>query len=149
MAAFTPTVTVDEVKAIKHEVLGDMMIIVKIACTDTDGDTGASLTMKSTRNSRTDTYRAIMDQVEGSWLYMMEVVPGAGGDAPTAAFDIDIENKRNSHILDTDSNSHTATTFVLGSNTLGGFPPIMDQITVEIGALGAANKCDIYLYFSK
>ena len=148
MAAFTPTVTVDEIKAIKHEVLGDMMIIVKIACTDTDGDTGASLTLKSTRNSRTDTYRAIMDQVEGSWLYMMEVVP-TSGNGPTAAFDIDIENKRNSHILDTDANSHTATSFVSGSNTLGVFPPIMDQITVEIAALGAGNQCDIYLYFSK
>jgi hypothetical protein len=149
MAAFTPTVTVDEIKAIKHEVLGDMMIIVKLACTDTDGDTGASLTMKSTRNDSTDTYRAIMDRIEGSWLYMMEVVPGAGGDAPATAFDIDIENKRNSHILDTDSNSNTATSFVLGSNTLGGFPPIMDQITVVIGALGAGKKADIYLYFSK
>ena len=148
MAAFTPTVTVDEIKAIKHEMLGDMMVIVKIACTDTDGDTGASLTMKSTRNSKTDTYREIMDQVEGSWLYMMEVVP-TSGNGPTAAFDIDIENKRNSHILDTDSNSHTATSFVLGSNTIGGFPPIMDQITVVIGALGAGNQCDIYLYFSK
>jgi hypothetical protein len=58
------------------------MIIVKLACVDTDGDTGASLTMKSTRSSPTDTYRNIMDQVEGSWLYMMEVVPGSGGAAP-------------------------------------------------------------------
>jgi hypothetical protein len=148
MAAFTPTVTVDEIKAIKHEVLGDKIIIVKIACVDTDGDTGASLTMKSTRNSPTDTYRHIMDIVEGSWLYLMEVVPGTGGDAPTAAFDVDIENKRNSHILD-ETPIHTATSFFSGSDTLGVFPPIMDQITVEIGALGAANKADIYLYFSK
>jgi len=142
MAAFTPTVTVDEIKAIKHEVLGDKLVIVKIACTDTDGDTGASLTMKSTRNSATDTYRHIMDQVEGSWLYMMEVVP-TSGNGPAAAFDIDVENKRNSHILDTDSNSHTATSFVAGSHTLNLFPPIIDQITVEIGALGAGNQCDI------
>jgi hypothetical protein len=149
MAAFTPTVTMDEVRAIKHEVLGDMMYVVKIACDDTDGDTGASLTMKSTKEDPTDTYNEIMDRIAGSWLYMMEVVPGSGGAAPTAAFDIDIENKRNSHILDTDSNSNTATSFVLGSDTLGNFPPIMDQITVVVGALGAANTADIYLYFSK
>lgn len=147
MAAFTPTVTVDEVKAIKHEVLGDKMIIVKFACTDTDGDTGASVTMKSTHNSSTDTYRAIMDIIEGSWLYLMEVVPTSGNE-PAAAFDVDIENKRNSHILDT-TPIHTATSFVSGAETLGVFPPIMDQLTVNIAALGAGNQCDIYLYFSK
>lgn len=146
MAAFTPTVTVDEIKAIKHEVLGDKMIIVKLACTDTDGDTGASLTMKSTGNDSTDTYNEIMDTIEGSWLYMMEVVPTT---SPSAAFDIDIENKRNSHILDSDSNSNTAVTFVEGNRTLNLFPPIMDQITVVIGALGAGKVIDVYLYFSK
>ena len=148
MAAFTPTVTVDEIKAIKHEVLGDKMIIVKIACVDTDGDTGASLTMKSTRNSKTDTYRHIMDAIEGSWLYMMEVVPGTSAAEPSTDFDIDIENKRNSHILDT-TNAKDAVSFVAGSNTIGLFPPVMDQLTVEIAALGAANTADIYLYFSK
>jgi len=147
MAAFTPTVTVDEVKAIKHEVLGDKMIIVKFACTDTDGDTGASVTMKSTANSATDTYRHIMDIINGSWLYLMEVVPTSGNE-PAAAFDVDIENKRNSHILDT-TPIHTATSFISGSDTLGVFPPVMDQLTVNIGALGAGNQCDIYLYFSK
>jgi hypothetical protein len=148
MAFFTPTVTIDEIKAIKHEVLGDKIIVVKLACLSVSSSDGGTVTMKSTRKDSTNTYRHIMDAIDGSWLYMMEVVPAPSGTTPAAAFDIDIENKRNSHILDT-TNIHTATSFVLGSTTIGGFPPIMDELTVVISTLGDTKTADIYLYFSK
>ena len=128
MAVFTPTVTVDEIKAIKHEVLGDKIIVVKLACLSVSSSDGGTVTMKSTRKDPTNTYRHIMDTA--------------------AAFDIDIENKRNSHILDT-TNVHTATSFVSGSATIGLFPPIMDELTVVISTLGDTKTADIYLYFSK
>jgi hypothetical protein len=148
MAAFTPTVTIDEIKAIKHEVLGDKIIIVKLACLSISDVHGGTVTMKSTRKDPTNSYNHIMDTIDGSWLYMMEVVPAASGTTPSAAFDVDIENKRNSHLLDT-TNVESATSFVLGSNTIGGFPPIMDELTVVIGVLGDTKTADIYLYFSK
>ena len=144
----TPTISYSEKAQIKHALYGDMCIVLRLACVS-DANTG-TVTLRTTAASGASTnYPDIMDQIAHSTLYLMEVVPGAGGDAPSAAFDIDIENKRNSHILDTDSNSHTATSFTAGSDTLGLFPPIFEEITIVIGTLGDANTADIYLYFWK
>jgi hypothetical protein len=145
--SWTITPTIHKIKAIKHQVLGDMMVVVKLACTS-DASAG-SITMKSTANSATDTYRHIMDMIEGSWLYMIKTVPAGGGDAPAGTFDLDVEDDNNDHLLDTDANANDANTFTAGSNTLGVFPPIMDQITVVIATLGNTKKADVYLYFSK
>jgi len=140
----TPTIHRDENKAIKHELYGDRCVVLRLACIS-DANTG-TITLRTERAGGVSTnYPDIMEQVAGSTLYLMEIVPGN----PAAAFDVDIENKRNSHILDTDSNSHTATSFVGGSNTLGLFPPIFEEITVVIGTLGDTKTADIYLYFWK
>jgi hypothetical protein len=145
--AWTITATMDEVRRIKHHMAGDTMYVLKLACVS--DASGGTITLKSTKADPSNSYNELMDQVTGTWLYLMEVVPGAGGDAPTAAFDIDVENKRNSHVLDTDSNSNAATSFTIGSATLGVYPPIMEEITVAIGTLGNLNTADVYLYFLK
>ncbi len=145
--AWTITPTIHKTQAIKHEIYGNHLVVLKLACLS-DADIG-SITMKSTKVDRSDSYTHIMDRIEGSTLYMMEVVPGTGDDTPSAAFDLDVENERNNHILDTDSNSHISNSFVIGSASLGIFPPIFGQITVVIGTLGNANTADIYLYFWK
>ena len=52
-----------------------------------------------------DVTAATMQKIRGGYLYEMKVSPGSGADAPSAAFDIDIEDSDDAHILDTDSNS--------------------------------------------
>ena len=145
--AWTITPTIDQVQSIKHQIYGAHLIVLKLACIS--DASGGTITLKSTKADRSNSYRDIMDQIEGSTLYLMEVVPGTGDDAPSAAFDIDVENNRNNHILDTDDNSHTANSFTIGSNTLGVYPPIFNEITVVIETLGDANTADVYLYFWK
>jgi hypothetical protein len=125
--AWTITPTIHRIETIKHQIYGDRLIIVKLACISD----------------------ASMDMIKGSWLYLIKTVPGTGGDVPTGVFDLDVEDDNNDHLLDTDANSNVANGFVKGNNTLNVFPPIMDEITVVIGTLGDTNTADIYLYFSK
>lgn len=109
------------------------LIEVTLTCTS---DTGAS------------DYDLASD-IKGASLYLLEIIPGTGGDAPTAAFNLDIENESNNHILDTDSNAHTANSFVIGSATLGIFPPIKNYCSLVCATLGDANKAVFKLYFIK
>lgn len=134
-------------KRIKHGLGGDWMVVVKIACTS--DASGGSLTMKSRQLDPSNSYIAFMDEIQGSWLYLMKVVPGSGDDAPSGTFNIDIEDETAAHILDTDANASDATTFHTGSDTLGVYPVIFDHLGVEIATLGNGNKADIYLYFLK
>ena len=143
------TPTIDEVRRIKHVLGGDTMYILKLAVVCGDNNAVATITLKSTKADPGNSYNEIMDQLTGTWLYLMETVPGAGGLAPDAAFDVDVENKRNNHVLDTDSNSLSTYGFVAGSNTLGVYPPIMEEITVNVADLGTDNAAQIYLYFLK
>jgi len=149
MSTFSVTATMDEVRRIKHVFAGDYMYVLKLAFTSGDDAATPTITLKSTKADPANSYNELMDQITGSWLYLMKTVPGSGGAAPTAAFDVDVEDKLNHHILDTDSNSETAAGFVIGSATLGVYPPIMEEITVVLADLGDANTADIYLYFLK
>jgi hypothetical protein len=94
--AWTITETVDAYKTKTQA--GDELIEVKLECISDASGTDTELTAETIR------------QIKGSWLYQMKVVPGTGDDAPTAAFDIDIEDEADFHILDTDSNSVSAIT---------------------------------------
>jgi hypothetical protein len=120
---------------------GEEMIEVKLACASDASGTD------------TDLSSTAMALIKGSYLYLMKVVPGTGDAAPTAAWDIDIEDENNHHILDTDSNSNSAVTFHAGSNTVGVYPPIGDfngaKVSVVSATLGNENTADIYLYFVK
>jgi len=145
--AWTITVTHDESVRMKHFLGGDRMEVVKFACTS--DATGGTITLKHRDADPANDYVHIMDVIRGSWLYLFKYVPAAGGSAPAGTADIDVEDKNNDHILDTDANANDATTFVVGSDTLGVYPPIMNEITVVFATLGDTKKADLYLYFLK
>ena len=135
--AWTITQSVDERVSIKTA-MGEKLIVVKLACVS-DASASGTVAIES------DVFR----EIRGSWLYMVKFEPGTGDDVPDAAFDFDVEDKNNVHILDTDSNTHTANSFVTGSETLGVFPPVIHDLNVVIGTLGNLNTADIYMYFTK
>lgn len=116
------------------------MFVVKLACVSdanaSDFDLGS--VNKNIRNA-----------IQGAYLYLIKIVPGTGGDAPSGAFDLDIEDEANDHILDSDSNVHTANSFISGATTLAVFPPIVDYCSLVCATLGDGNKADFYLYFTK
>ena len=87
--------------------------------------------------------------VIGFYLYDVRTVPGAGGDAPDAAYDLDVEDELNFHLMDIDSLSTSATQLTKGSNTVGIFPHMSSQPSVVVGTLGTANTNTIYLRFVK
>jgi len=110
---------------------GDELIEVKLSCIS---DANAS------------DYDILQD-LKGTSLYLVKIVPGAGGDAPAGTFDLDIEDETDAHILDTDANSNSATTFHSGLATLGLYPPIKNKVSLVCATLGDANTATIYLYF--
>jgi hypothetical protein len=145
--AWTISVSYHKDVRIKHVLGGDTMVVLKVACVS--DALGGSLAMKHRSIDPGNSYVEYMDRIRGSWLYLMKTVPGTGGDQPTAAFDLDVEDENTDHILDTDSNANDANTFTVGSDTLGVYPPIFDYVGLEIGTLGDENTADIYLYFLK
>ncbi|MCP4262752.1 MAG: hypothetical protein GY774_35385 [Planctomycetes bacterium] len=142
--AWTVTATIDDTIAMKHHLGGDRITVLKLACI---GDASAgTVTLKSTNADPGNDYNAVMDEIRGSWLYLMKTVPSDVDNT----FDVDIEDKLNDHILDTNANSNTANTFTTGADTLGVYAPILEEITVVIADIGADQKtCEIYLYCLK
>ena len=123
---------VETVEVWKGSGPNEEMIEVKLACTsDATG---------------TD-YDIVTDLIKGACLYMVKIVPGTSGDAPGAAFNLDVEDETDAHILDTDSNSTSATTFHAGANTIGAFPVIKGKCSVVIATLATGKKADVYLQF--
>jgi hypothetical protein len=140
--AWTITPTIDKVAMVNHQ-LGDEIIRVKLECESDSGDSDFDLMAAALGNG------TFADVLRGSWLYLVKFVPGTASDVPDAAFDLDIEDDNDDHLLDTDDNTHTANSFVIGADTLGVSPPIIDACSVVIGTLGDGNLADIYLYFLK
>jgi len=99
--------------------------------------------------SNHDLGATLKDYWQGSVLYGIKIVPGTGGDAPTGTFDLDIEDDTDFHILDTDANPNNATTYVIGSDTIGAMPPVLTTLSVVCADIGAANIVTVYLYFWK
>lgn len=96
-----------------------------------------------------------IDDFKGALIYALEVVPGTASVAPDAAFDIDLENANAFHLLDTNSNSNTATTWNLGDATLGDYPPVRcassncsGDLVLEMGDMGTAgDQATIHIHF--
>ena len=134
--AWTITPTIDDRVSIKT-VMGEKLIVVKLACI-VDGSSSGEY----------DFTTAIMREIRGSWLYLVKFVPGT----IDASFEFDVWDKNDDLILDTAGNVHTGTTFVTGSDTLGVYPPVIHELSVEIDgadALTNTHTLDIYLYFTK
>lgn len=138
--AWTITTTIDDRASIRP-CDGSKAIVLRLACVS-DASASGEYDIKASAPT-------VFQEITGTVLKLVEFVPGTGGSAPTAAFDFDVENKRNNHILDTDDNSNTAYSFVLGLSTLGEYPRIYNDLSVVIGTLGASRTADIYMHFEK
>jgi hypothetical protein len=114
-----------------NRVMGEELIVIKLDCTsDANG---------------TDYDIVAIDKIRGGTLYEMKVIPGSGDDEPSAAWDIDLEDYNDDHILDTDDNAVDATTFHDGSITIGHYPIIEDKLSFVSATLGDGNTCVVYI----
>ena len=103
---------------------------------------------KIIRETSFDFTPAIMREIRGSWLYLVKIVPGTVG----ATFEFDVWDKNDDLLLDTTGNSNSATTWIMGHDTLGLIPPVIHELSVEIDgadAMTSTNTLDIYMYFTK
>jgi hypothetical protein len=119
-------------------------------------DTVIEVKLECTSDASGTDYDLVCAMIPGSWLYLVKIIPGTGADAPAAAFDLDIEDENDIHMLDTNSNSEAPTggaTYHSGASDMGVFPPIGThtgmKVSVVCATLGDGNKADIYLYFTK
>lgn len=128
------------------------------SCSITDGGQSAKgkrwleVTYAGTSDAGASDYdfpSSVMSEIKDLYLYQMKIIPGTGDDAPSAAFDCDIEDEEDDHILDTDSNSETSNTFVKGHATLGVLPKIREQVSVVCATLGADNTVTIVFIFAE
>ena len=150
--AWTITPTIDSKGMIQHPLTGDTAIVLKLACT-ADGAGAGSITLRSDiaggTKGTTGTNSDIMDQIANSVLYMIITDPGAGAAEPTSTFTITVSDKNSIAICTTDANAVDADAITQGAQSAGVLPPVFEEITVAVGAIGDANTVDVYLYFWK
>ena len=138
MAWTTITQTIDDIQTMTQQ--SDFEIIkVKLACVSDAGATSTDLSAE------------VMKFVKNSFLWLVVCDPGAGGDAPTAAVQMQLANEDGINLFDSGAGAvlHTADTIFAGSWHAGMPPPIFDTCTFICETLGAANTADFYLYFAK
>lgn len=117
---------------------GRVIYIVKLACTADANAVDYDLTA------------ATMTRIKGGYIYMVKTRPGAGGDAPGAAYLVQIQDELDDVLLSMADRSTSAVEFEAGSATIGLFPPITDTISLVVNdQVGNANKFDIYFYVTK
>ena len=137
--AWTFAETLHDSKLVRN---GEHINCIKVAATS-DGNAG-TYSLGSTA-----TAALLKPYWQGSVLYLVKIVPSAAPDAPTGTFDLDVEDDTSAHILDTDANSLSLTTFKAGSTTISVAPPIMTTCTLVFATLGNTKKAAVYLYFWK
>jgi hypothetical protein len=139
--AWTITATIDERYMIGHT-LGSEMVIVKLDCTSDASGTDTDL---SSVLSDMD-----MQSVIGGWIYGIQSVPGTGGDAPDAAFNIDIQDKHDFSWVDEDSVTHTAVDWISAADEADGQYPLLRKGTAFVcSTLGNANTAVFYIWVMK
>jgi hypothetical protein len=139
--AWTFVETLHDSKLIRN---GEHINCIKVAATNDAAASAGTYSLGATA-----TTALLKPYWQGSTLHLLKIVPGTGGDAPTGTFDLDVEDDTSGHILDTDANSLSATTYKAGTTTISAAPPIMTTCTIVIADLGDTNKVDVYLYFWK
>lgn len=110
-------------------------------------DSVVSVLVTSDGSACTCTLDNYIDRLEGQHIYSLVVVPGTASVAPDAAFDVDLENAVGFHLVDTDSNSNTTTTWNNGDATLGQFPKVLcatkqtcsGDLVLQMGDMGTAG----------
>ena len=103
------------------------MVVISIACVS--DASGHSMQLSD----------HLMQLIRGGYLYEMVVKPDSG-DAPSATWDIDLEDYDAQHILDTDDNATDAITSHAGSATLGYYPVIERTLRFVSASLGNTKK---------
>lgn len=113
---------------------GEEIFRVKLACTADANATDYDLT--------TD--------LKGAFLYMVKTVPGAGGDAPSGVYQIELEDAEDTPLLTLAGLSTSATEINSGADTIALFPPIFEKLSLVVNdQVGNGNKITVYLYFTK
>jgi len=92
-----------------------------------------------------DITESTMRLIRGGYLREMYVVPGSGADEPSAAFNIDLEDENDYHLLDTDSNAADANTAHDGATTMGHYPVIRKRLSFVPATLGDGNTATVYI----
>jgi len=92
-----------------------------------------------------------MAAIENSFLWMVACIPGSGGAAPDAAFQLQLQDGNDLSLFDSGSGgvSATAQTVLPGANSAGIIPPFFATCSFVCGTLGNANTSVFYLYFLK
>ena len=99
----------------------------------------------------TDLSVDVMKLVKNSFLWIVACVPGTGGDAPAAAFQLELQDKNDLSLFDSGAGGiiETAASFLPGTQTTGMPPPFFDKISFVCGTLGDTNTAVFYIYFAK
>ena len=136
--AWTITQTIDKLGIMKTPVDFEMFK-VKLACTSDASGTD------------TDLSTAVMEMVNNSFLWLVICDPGSGGAAPSADFQLELQNEDDISLFDSGAGGISATvdTVKPGTQSAGMPPPFFDTISLVCGTLGDANTADFYLYFAK
>jgi hypothetical protein len=115
-----------------------------------NGNREVSVTLTSGNDASASDYdiTTYARNIKGMFLYEVRLVPGTGGATPTGAYDLDIEDEDDTHILDTDANSNVANAAHQGSDTLHRDPMILDTVSIVCADLGDANTVMVRLFFS-
>lgn len=131
--AWTVTQTIDDIYPICAP-MGSEMVLVKLSCVS---DANATTTPIASD---------ILESIKGGWLYGVKIVPGTGDDAPSAAFDFDIQDNDGLAWVDANSVSETAPSWESGADDVGVFPIVQKGCKFVCGTLGNANTAVFYIY---
>jgi hypothetical protein len=136
--AWTITGSIDEIYGVCH-VMGSEMVIVKLDCVSDASGTDTDLSTLLTGME----WQSIL----GGWLYGIQTVPGTGGDQPTAAFNLDIQDGQDFSWVDEDSVSHTAVDWISAADEADGQYPLVQKDTAFVcSTLGNENTAVFYLW---
>ena len=86
--------------------------------------------------------------LQNFFLYDVETIPGAGGDAPDA-YTVDVKDSDGFSLCDISARSTSAKEDFPAYQTIGKFPQITEDWTLSTGAVGNSNTTTIILHFLK
>ena len=84
--------------------------------------------------------------LNGLRLTELMTTPGTGGAAPSA-YTVTVKDEDGGTLLETSNRSTTAKEYVGGHESLGYYPKIEGDITVEVSDLGNSNETTVKLKF--
>ena len=118
------------------------MNIVKLECVSDDSGTDTDLSSVLDAMS--------MQSVLGGWVWGIMSVPGTGDDEPSAAFNVDLQDKHDFSWIDENAVSEAAVSWLSGAGAASGQYPIITKGTAFVcSTLGDGKKADFYIWVLK